>query len=199
MSDHEQGRLITAEDHPPPYSDSSPPKWEPQFEDLTAGRLSMMGRNPLDPPPECFSAPSPLRVRSRDFPPFRIPSLSDKLVDGFRVLYPRDLLEKHGITREDWTRFLEDLTIAARLSTQGLSAVGSRVPVKLLPARGPFITRLPGAAYDAAFQKSPLEEVKALITIWNECAFERRRLRVSPQVLVERGEKVGYDLVVESL
>ncbi|KAG6331137.1 hypothetical protein ID866_7952 [Astraeus odoratus] len=194
-----------AEDDLPQYSNacgSSPPRWQPRFEDLTSeslGRLSHVDRRPLDPPPECFSTPSPLRVRSNDFPPFRIPSISDKLIDGFRVLYPRDPLEKHGITQDDWVRFLEDLVIAARLATQGLSAVGSRVPVKPLPARCLFITWTPGAAYDIAFQRSRLGEVKALITVWNESAFIRRKVRVSIQVREEQGRKSGYDLIVESL
>lgn len=186
------------EDLPPPYS-PAPPKWEPQFQDLTAEALGSSDRSPLDPPPDCFSTPSPLRIRSRDFPPFSIPSLSDKLTDGFRVLYPRNLLEKHGITREDWVRFLQDLTIATRLAAQGLSAVSSRVPVKPFATHGPFITRLPGVAYDATFQRSPLEEARALISVWNESAFERRKLRATLQVKVHDGRKVGYDLVIDSL
>lgn len=204
MSEHEQNHFATAEDFPPPYSDpsSSSPKWEPQFEDLTAAALKKFDeieRSPLDPPPECFSIPSPLRIRSHDFPSFRIPSLSDRLIDGFAVLYPHNVLENHGITREDWVRFLEDLTIAARLSALGLSAVGSRVPAKPFPTLGPFILWLPGSVYDATFQRSPLEEVKALVAVWNESAFERRKLRVTVQVRVEKGKKAGYDLVVESL
>jgi len=205
MSEHEHNHFATAEDFPPPYSDpssSSPPKWEPQFEDLTAAALKKFDEtehSPLDPPPECFSIPSPLRIRSHDFPSFRIPSLSDRLIDGFAVLYPRNVLENHGITQEDWVRFLEDLTIASRLSALGLSAVGSRVPAKPFPTLGPFIMWLPGFAYDATFQRSPLEEVKALIAVWNQSAFERRKLRVTVQVRVENGKKAGYDLVVESL
>ncbi|KAI6016181.1 hypothetical protein EDC04DRAFT_558885 [Pisolithus marmoratus] len=191
-------------DEPPPYSNcpgTSPPKWQPQFEDLTVTslqRLSTESRRPLDPPPECFSTPSPLRIRSHDFLSFTIPSLSDKLLDGFRVLYPCDLLEKHGITRDDWVRFLEDLTIAARLSAQGRSAVGSRIPPTVFPTHGPFIVRF-GVVYDAVFARSPLREVRALLSVWNEGAFERRKLRVSLHVREDRGEKSGYYLLVESL
>ncbi|KAI5987937.1 hypothetical protein EDC04DRAFT_1461926 [Pisolithus marmoratus] len=175
----------SAEDEPPPYSNrpgTSPPKWQPQFEDLTVTslqRLSTESRRPLDPPPECFSTPSPLRIRSHDFLSFTIPSLSDKLLDGFRVLYPCDLLEKHGITRDDWVRFLEDLTIAARLSAQGRIRFG--------------------VVYDAVFARSPLREVRALMSVWNEGAFERRKLRVSLHVREDRGKKSGYYLLVESL
>lgn len=192
------------DDEPPPYSslpDTSPPKWEPRFDDLTAEshqRLSIESRQPLDPPPECFSIPSPRRIRSHNFLSFTISSLSHKLVDGFCVLHPRGLLEEHGITKEDWVRFLEDLTIAARLSAQRLSAVGSRIPAKPFHLRGPFIINF-RVAYDAAFARTPLQEVGALIAVWNESAFERRKLRVTLHVREDEGKKSGYYLLVESL
>lgn len=195
----------SAEDEPPPYSsepDMSPPAWQPQFEDLTAESLQHLSadcRNPLDPPPDCFSTPTPPRIRSHDFPPFIIPSLADRLPDGFRVLYPRGLLEKHGITRNDWVRFLEDLIIAARLSAQGRSAVGSRVPPTVFRMRGPFIAGHVGTAYDAAFARGPLREVEALLGVWNQSAFERRKLRVSLHVRDDGDKKPGYRLLVESM
>ncbi|KIJ63003.1 hypothetical protein HYDPIDRAFT_56326, partial [Hydnomerulius pinastri MD-312] len=127
-------------------------------------------------------------------------SIGDKLAQGFRILYPSDLLEKHGIGREDWVRFLEDLGIAARFACEGLSAVGSRVPVTPLPVRGIFTSRASGVAYDSLFTRSPLEEVHALIGVWNQSAFERRKLKVTLQMKgSEVGAKVGYELVVESL
>ncbi|KAI6131405.1 hypothetical protein EDD16DRAFT_855361 [Pisolithus croceorrhizus] len=195
----------SAGDEPPPYSsqpDTSPPRWQPQFEDLTTEslqRLSTETRKPLDPPPECFSTPTPLRIGSHDFLPFMIPSLSEKLTDGFRVLYPHGLLEKHGITRNDWVRFLEDLIIAARLSAQGRSAVGARIPTRVFTIRGPFIMSLVGTAYDAVFARGPLREVKALLAVWNESAFERRKLRVSLHVREDGGKKSDYYLLVEFL
>ncbi|KAI6021709.1 hypothetical protein BKA83DRAFT_4286145 [Pisolithus microcarpus] len=136
-----------------------------------------------NPPPECFSTPTPPRIGSHDFPPFIIPSLSEQTCPtAFAVLYPRGLLEKHGITQNDWVRFLEDLIIAARLSAQGRSAVGSRVPATVFPMRGAFIMSLVGTAYDAAFARGPLREVEALLGVWNQSAFERRKLRVSLHV-----------------
>ncbi|KAG8216294.1 hypothetical protein J3R82DRAFT_6355 [Butyriboletus roseoflavus] len=178
-----------------------PPPWEPQFEDLSSpSPLPLLHRRPLDPPPPCFSIPSPLRIRSHQFPPFRIPAVSDKFTDGFRVLYPHNIFERHGINRADWVRFLEDLGIAARLSGEGLSAVGSRVPVTPLLAHRIFPSRAIGTVYDSHFARNPAEEVRALIQIWNQCAFERRKIRVSLHVQpIGTSGKKGYTLVVESL
>ncbi|KAH7925061.1 hypothetical protein BV22DRAFT_464627 [Leucogyrophana mollusca] len=195
-------------DLPPPYTPNAtrgaatePPIWEPNFIDLTSqfDGAPDTHRKPLDPPPDCFSTPSPLRVKAHDFPPFRIPSISDKLAGGFRILYPSHLLEKHGISQPDWIRFLEDIGIAARLAIEGLSAVGSRTPVTSLPARGIFSSRVMGVAYDSHFTRSPKDEVQALLGVWNQSAFERRKLRVTLQTIGEGGTRSGYELLVESL
>ncbi|KAG2139226.1 hypothetical protein DEU56DRAFT_800256 [Suillus clintonianus] len=193
------------EDLPPPYTQSgttsfpAPPIWEPHFIDLSTQHPSVLLRKPLDPPPDCFSTPSPLRVKSNDFPPFRIPCAGNHLADGFRILYPSGLLEKHGIQQADWTRFLEDLEISARLAGQGLSAVGSRVPIAALPVRGIFGARAPGVVYDSQFTRSPRDEVQTLITVWNQSAFERRKLRVSLQINGGVDNMAAYELLVESL
>ncbi|KAG6379488.1 hypothetical protein JVT61DRAFT_9973 [Boletus reticuloceps] len=176
----------------------NPPPWEPQFEDLTSH--SYQARRPLDPPPPCFSTPSPLRIRSRNFPPFRIPAVSDKLTDGFRILYPRNILESHGICRSDWVRFLQDLGIAARLAREGLSAIRSHKPITPLIPHRIFHLRSLGAVYDGHFARSPVEEVRALLQIWNQCALERRKIRVSLQVRpIGSSGKKSCALIVESL
>lgn len=191
------------DDHPPLYpGDSDPPQWTPRFERLSLespGRLSQLQHQPLDPPPECFSTPSPLRIRSHDFPSFGIPSVSHRLSDGFQLLFPCAVLDKHGISRSDWHRFLEDLTVAAKLAMQGLSAVGSRASSKSLHRHAPSMIPAPGAIYDVSFTRSPLDEVKALIGVWNESAFERRKLSVRLQTKEEQAIRVGYELVVNSL
>ncbi|KAF9237710.1 hypothetical protein BU15DRAFT_62914 [Melanogaster broomeanus] len=195
-----------AEVVPPPYSSSrsntDPPPWEPLFEDLSSQSLSpsLLHRRPLDPPPDCFSTTSPIRIKSNDFPPFRIPSVGDKLADGFRILYPFNLLDNHGIGQLDWVRFLEDLGVAACLAGKGLNAVGSRASATLHPTRGIFPSGVTGAAYDSQFMRSPLEEVHALIGVWNQSAFERRKLKVTLQIKAgDMMSRIGYELVVESL
>ena len=193
--------FISSESHHEPPSFDNPPPWEPHFEDLSSqSSPSSLSRRPLDPPPPCFSVPSPLRIRSYNFPPFRIPAVSDKLADGFRILYPHNILERHGITRSDWVRFLEDLGVAARLSCDGLSAVGMRVPIAPLIPHRVFPSRVLGGVYDRHFARCPIEEVRALIQIWNQCAFERRKIRVLLQAQpIEMSGKLSFVLIVESL
>ena len=192
--------VLTTPYHHDLSSLDDPPPWEPQFEEISSlPFLPLPRRRPLDPPPSCFSIPSPVRIRSHDFPPFRIPAVSDKLTDGFRVLYPHNILEKHGICRADWVRFLEDLGIAARLSHEGLGAVRSRVPVAPLIPHRIFPSRALGAVYDGHFARNPVEEVRALIQIWNQCAFERRKISASLQVRPGTSGKKSYALIVQSL
>lgn len=190
-------------DAPPPYTakatDPLPP-WSAsstRFEDLThTEHTSDLARLPLDPPPDCFSSPTPLRIHSHSFEPFRIPSRGPSLQAGFYLLYAPDALPKHGISAKDWTRFLQDLGIAARLSAQGLNIRGAAPP----PSAG-FFRGNTGKAYEAAFVKTPIEEVQGLIDVWNQSALERRKVRVSlkPRLDANGRQREGYDLLVESL
>ncbi|KIJ04919.1 hypothetical protein PAXINDRAFT_141631 [Paxillus involutus ATCC 200175] len=81
-----------------------------------------------------------------------------------------------------------------------MSAIGSRVPITPLPARGILPPRATGATYDSHFTRSPLEEVHALIRVWNQSAFERRKLKVTLQIkLGDIMNRIGYQLIVDSL
>jgi hypothetical protein len=185
---------------PPAYtrkaSDPLPAWSSVQFTDLTESEQpSELARLPLDPPPACFSTPSPTRIRSHSFEPFRISSRESSLAGGFRLLYPDGHLSPHGISPTDWVRFLQDLGIAARLSMQGLSIRGN-----VQPPRAGFIRGRMGTAYDASFAKTPMEEVQDLINVWNESALERRKLRVSLHPRTDgHGRREAYELLVEAL
>ncbi|KAI0696617.1 hypothetical protein BC835DRAFT_1414166 [Cytidiella melzeri] len=186
---------------PPPYTrkTSDPlPAWSSvEFTDLTdSENPSDLVRLPFDPPPACFSTPTPPRIRSRSFEPFQIPSRGQSLAGGFRLLYPHGQLSPHGISSEDWIRFLQDLGIAARLSSQGLSVRGN-----VQPQRAGFIRGRMGTAYDASFGKTPVEEVQDLVDVWNESAWERRKVRVTLRTRndVQARRREAYDLLVEAL
>ncbi|KAI0084632.1 hypothetical protein BDY19DRAFT_987443 [Irpex rosettiformis] len=188
-------------DPPPAYTRNAfdpLPAWSSvEFTDLTDSEdPSDLLRFPLDPPPSCFSTPTLSRIHSRSFEPFRVPSRGQSLVDGFRLLYPRDRLLPHGISVGDWTRFLQDLGIAARLSGQGLTIRGEPHS----PRMGFFRGRA-GSTYNASFARSPAEEVQELIAVWNQSAFERRKLRVTlhPRTGVQAGRREAFELLVEAL
>jgi hypothetical protein len=188
---------------PPPYSKS--PAAGSVLAHPTLVTLSIspvtLGRErdgPLDPPPSCFSTPSPARIRSRSFESFRIPSVSSSISDGFQPLYAPNELGSHGIGEHDWAEFLAGIHLAA------INA-GSTKPLPKMSAVGGMVSGLTGRAfagrqYDKAFVKSPLEEAKALVEVWQGSAFERRKLRVNLQPRVEESGKrrEGYDLIVEA-
>ena len=194
---------------PPPYTPhtSDPlPTWAsltPRFEDLTQSeKPSDLVRAPLDPPPECFSTSTPLRIRSRAFAPFRIPSRGTNLSGGFRLLYAPDVLSRHGISARDWVRFLQDLAIVARSAPLPVAPIptpkSSSPPSPLI---GWLIRGRAGSVYDATFGKSSLDEVTNLINVWNQSAFERRKLKVTLHLKSDdRGNILeGFELLVEAL
>ncbi|KZT59652.1 hypothetical protein CALCODRAFT_507373 [Calocera cornea HHB12733] len=200
---------------PPAYtrhasgSDLPPPPPPPPFSPGPTQLLPMpvpshpAGYRPLDPPPDCFSTPGPWRVRSRDFAPFHVRSLSSSLAQGWEGVWA-PALEAHGITQADWARFLGDLTHTAALARDGISALSpkraSHPPsgIRTLLS-GPWAAE--GGPYDQAFRRTEPEEVAALLGVWNGSAWERRRVRVSlrvvPDELGERRER--WELLVEAL
>lgn len=111
-------------------------------------------------------------------------------------MYAPEQFAPHGISVEDWTRFLQDLGLIARLSARGVSLRGSTQPLRV-----GFVRGRAGAAYEAVFAKTPVEEVQDLIAVWNESALERRKIRVSLHTRVDAGgpRREGYDLLVEAL
>ena len=91
--------------------------------------------------------------------------------------------------------------MAARLSNEGLSPIRSHAPVAPSFIYRIFPSRTLGAVYDGHFARSPVGDVRALIQIWNECAFERRKVRVRLEIRPSgrSGGKRNYALAVESL
>ncbi|KZT29965.1 hypothetical protein NEOLEDRAFT_489991 [Neolentinus lepideus HHB14362 ss-1] len=185
---------------PPPYSKNAPIVFPESPSVFTTINLPPTAPTylPLDPPPSCFSTPTPIRIRSRSFVPFRIPSTSSRIRDGFKPFYPPELLAKHGITEGDWGRFLADVRATAQLAERGTSAVA---PYRFIT--GPLLLRAGGVGrqYNAAFAKTPVEEVKGLLDVWNGSAFERRKLRVTLMIRADEANRSreGYDLFVEAL
>ncbi|EKM53062.1 uncharacterized protein PHACADRAFT_175484 [Phanerochaete carnosa HHB-10118-sp] len=188
---------------PPPYTAkaSDPlPSWaqaSASVRDLSA-RYPIFAPDhvPLDPPPPFFSTPSPRRIRSRSFAPWTVPSRGRNIADGFPVLY-NDVLKTHGIAEDDWARFVRDLQVAARLSLLGLNMRGERQ--RRASLSGGILGSVRGRAYDAAFVKSPLEQVDQLVQIYNGSAWERRKVRVTVRMQFAESGRERYELLVEAL
>ena len=58
-----------------------------------------------------------------------------------------------------------------------------------------------GSQYDAAFVKSPVEQVAALVDVYNQSAWERRKVHVTFRPVIDPGaaQRSGYELLVEAL
>jgi hypothetical protein len=160
---------------PPPYTKnptastqalSSNPGPDIKFEHLPSlPTLASDAEGPLDPPPDCFSSSTPARIRSHSFEPFRIPSRGPRLLDGFEPLYPPSIFEYHGISAEDWARFLRDVQLAAVMAERGVSSVAPRrmgAPKSVVKGILGGPRSAAGGPYDKAFVKTPQEEVCSL-------------------------------------
>jgi hypothetical protein len=155
---------------PPPYtknptaSNQALPLTNPdiKFERLSSlPALAPGAEGPLDPPPDCFTTPTPVRIRSHSFEPFRVPSRGARLLDGFEPLYPPSLLQHHGISAEDWAQFLRDVQLTAVMAERGVSSVAPRrmggpKPILKGVLGGPRAVH--GGPYDQTFVKTPQDE-----------------------------------------
>ncbi|KIP02274.1 hypothetical protein PHLGIDRAFT_303824 [Phlebiopsis gigantea 11061_1 CR5-6] len=191
----------TTTEPPPPYTAKAsdpPPSWAAsptQLQDITSSAPALPPTHlPLDPPPDFFSTPSPPRIRARSFAPFTIPARGHTLDGGFALLYA-DALRAHGIAPAHWARFLQDLQAVARLALQGRDLRGARPKTT-----GLAVGSTRGRVYDAAFVKSPLEQVQGLLEVYNGSAWERRKVRVTLRMQTDEGGRGGgYGLLVEAL
>lgn len=84
--------------------------------------------------------------------------------------------------------------MAARLATQGLGIRGESPRTT-----GLGVGSMRGRVYDAQFSKMPLEQVQDLMEVYNECAWERRKVRVTLKVNSGNRGLEGYGILVEAL
>lgn len=116
------------------------------------------------------SAPSNAITR-----PIAVYSKTDELLDGMLEVYPA-VLESYNVSAEDWTRFLEDVTI-----------IGKRIPNHRQGIAG---LNLNGQSFNYQNYKYLMKKygrmqypfVKDLIAVWNKRFFEPRGLLMVFQV-----------------
>jgi len=102
---------------------------------------------------------------------------------------------------EDWADFLLGVDLAIATAGQPNKSLQSTKHL------GPFVIGglagrgFAGRQYDAAFAKTALEEAMAIIAVWQDSAFNRRKLRVSlhPRTAADGRNPSGMDLLVEAL
>lgn len=84
------------------------------------------------------------------------------------------------------------------MASQGLNVMSTSPPP---PTLGSWLRGRAGSVYDASFGKAPFDEVNNLINVWNQSAFERRKVKVTLHLMTDEQGNVreGYELVVEAL
>ena len=125
-------------------------------------------------------APSFAREPSRRFryAPFSsaivIPQESKELADGFKSLYPGRILVDHDVSTADWARFLEDITVAGRL-TGGQAIISQVAPLTMhMGATGYFVTK----AIERGMKKKKEPVINEAVETWNQNFFGKRGLDV---------------------
>ncbi|CAE6441276.1 unnamed protein product [Rhizoctonia solani] len=133
-------------------------------------------RNPLDPPPICFSrvvpAPSSETTYQALPQPFAIHAKpGTKFLNDAFVTTGTPALHKHDVWAEDWVRLLEDIHIVARL-TAGQKITAGILPVTMhVGFAGFFISR----AIERGMRSKNVDHVMQLLQVWNERFFKPRR------------------------
>lgn len=165
------------------------PDWSPTDKDLEMAAIpaqsfqvrikQRFARSPgsvFDKPAPSFTRPVPhaLRNSAADFPPCSIPGKGPLKGDGFKPLYPGQLLACRDVSLADWQRFLEDLEVAGRLG--GAQQIISNVaPLTMhLGLTGYFVTK----AIEKGMRKKKEPIVSETVEVWQDTFFAPRGLRV---------------------
>ena len=132
-------------------------------------------------PGDVWSKPAPSFGRSPQqgcryapFQPFSLPAAGEQLADGFKPLYPGRILADHDVSAADWSRFLEDIQVAGRMT--GAQQVISQVaPVTAhLGATGYFVTK----AIQKRMKRGKEPVIAETIEMWQQNFFLRRGVDV---------------------
>ncbi|KAG8744169.1 hypothetical protein FRC10_010635 [Ceratobasidium sp. 414] len=150
-----------------------------------AAARPVSSRNPLDPPPPCFSRvvlPPSGVVTYEPLPkPYVIHGKTGKMfLDDAFAITPPPAFHKHDVETDDWMRFLEDLQTVARLNGSQ-KVVASALPVtRHLGFIGHFVSK----AVEQSMRKQNTASVVDLLSVWNERFFNHRRELYTQAVII---------------
>lgn len=133
-------------------------------------------RDPLDPPPPCFSRVIAPPSEDTTYEQLPHPLVIDakpgkKFLDEAFATTGTPALYRHDVLAEDWVRLLEDIQIVARL-TGGQRVVAGALPVTMHIGFSGFLV---SRAIEKGMKKKNAGNVVKLLDIWNERFFKPRR------------------------
>ncbi|CAE6454508.1 unnamed protein product [Rhizoctonia solani] len=154
--------------------------------DLVSQAMAKMNpRDPLDPPPICFSRIVPALSHEITYQTLPQPLVihakpGKKFLDDAFVTTGTPALLKHDVLAEDWVRLLEDIHIVARL-TAGQKITAGILPVTMNVGFSGFLI---SRAIEKGMRNKNVGNVMQLLQIWNERFFKPRHL----EIIVCRGD-----------
>ncbi|TKY88271.1 hypothetical protein EX895_002623 [Sporisorium graminicola] len=108
------------------------------------------------------------------FQPFSLPASGEQLADGFKPLYPGRILANHDVSAADWCRFLEDLSVAGRM-TGAQQVISNFAPVTAhLGATGFLVTK----ALQKRMKRGKEPVITETVEMWEQNFFLPRGLDV---------------------
>lgn len=127
-----------------------------------------------DKPPPSFGRTPQQGWSYAPFEPFSLPAAGEQLADGFKPLYFGRVLADHDVSAADWARFLEDISVAGRM-TGGQQVISNIAPVTMhLGATGYFVTK----AIQKRMKQSKNPVISETVEMWEQNFFLRRGLDV---------------------
>lgn len=132
-------------------------------------------RDPFNPLPDCFQRKPMFHQYPPHFAPIYIPTFGKYLDDGFPNIFPAGQLASHDVLPEDWSRFLEDLTLIGRFSS------GQKMVTKAFPvtSHALFIGRGITYVVENSMKKGKHNKVAVMVDIWNGVYFNIRGVNIA--------------------
>ncbi|CDU25011.1 uncharacterized protein SPSC_04844 [Sporisorium scitamineum] len=144
---------------------------------LTLRVKQRFSRSPGDvwsKPAPSFGRPPQQGWSYAPFQPFSLPASGEQLADGFKPLYPGRILADHDVSAADWCRFLEDLSVAGRM-TGAQQVISNFAPVTAhLGATGFLVTK----ALQKRMKRGKEPAITETVEMWEQNFFLRRGLDV---------------------
>lgn len=136
--------------------------------------------------PPSFGRPPQQGWSYAAFQPFSLPVAGEQLADGFKPIYIGRVLADHDVSAADWARFLEDISVAGRM-TGGQQIISQVAPITMhLGATGYFVTK----AIEKRMKNKKAPVIAETIEMWQQNFFLRRGLDVYVQDTT--GRITGY-------
>ncbi|CAM0136296.1 hypothetical protein VKS41_006899 [Umbelopsis sp. WA50703] len=141
-------------------------------------------RDPFNPLPDCFQRKPVFHQYPPHFSPIYIPTLGKYLDDGFPDIFPAVQLASRDILSEEWSRFLDDLTLVGQFSG------GQKMLTKAFPVTtyALFIGHIITKTVENNMKKGKHNKVAVMVDIWNGVFFNTRGVNIA---LIHGNEKLN--------